>query len=104
MPLIEGKLYWFIKPKLIAHAIKIGRDMFFDYLIAHRLLVQPKRSYTKTTFNKHWMRKYPNLIKKSSAPIKPEQTWVADINYVTSKQGVHYLSSVTDAYSRQIMG
>lgn len=105
MPRIGGrKLYWLIKPKLMAQGIKIGRDMFFDYLRAHRLLVQPKRSYTKTTFSKHWMRKYPNLIKDGPAPIKPEQTWVADITYVTSKQGVHYLSLVTDAYSRQIMG
>ena len=76
----------------------------FDYLRAHRLLVKPKRSYTKTTFSKHWMKKHPNLMKDAPAPIKPEQTLVADITYVTSKKGVHYLSLVTDAYSRQIMG
>lgn len=105
MPCIGGrKLYWLIKPKLIAHDIKIGRDGFFDYLRAHRLLVKPKRSYTKTTFSKHWMKKHPNLTKDAPAPIKPEQTLVADITYVTSKQGVHYLSLVTDAYSRQILG
>lgn len=105
MPRIGGrKLYWLIKPKLIAHDIKLGRDGFFDYLRAHRLLVKPRRSYTKTTFSKHWMKKYPNLTKEAPAPVKPEQTLVADITYVTSKQGVHYLSLVTDAYSRQIMG
>lgn len=105
MPRIGGrKLYWLIKPKLIAHGIKIGRDGFFDYLRAHRLLVKPRRSYTKTTFSKHWMKKYPNLTKDVPAPVKPEQILVADITYVTSKQGTHYLSLVTDAYSRQIMG
>ena len=105
MPRIGGrKLYWLIKPKLMAHGIKIGRDGFFDYLRAHRLLVMPKRSYTKTTFSKHWMKKHPNLTKDAPAPIKPEQTLVADITYVTSKQGTHYLSLVTDGYSRQIMG
>lgn len=105
MPRIGGrKLYWLIKPKLIAQGIKIGRDGFFDYLRAHRLLVKPRRSYTKTTFSKHWMRKHPNLTKEAPAPVKPEQTLVADITYVTSKQGTHYLSLVTDAYSRQIMG
>ena len=105
MPRIGGrKLYWLIKPKLIAHGIKIGRDGFFDYLRAHRLLVKPKRSYTKTTFSKHWMKKHPNLTKDAPAPIQPEQMLVADITHVTSKQGVHYLSLVTDAYSRQILG
>lgn len=105
MPRIGGrKLYWLIKPKLMAHGIKMGRDGFFDYLRAHRLLVLPKRSYTKTTLSKHWMKKHPNLTKDAPAPIRPEQTLVADITYVTSKQGIHYLSLVTDAYSRQIMG
>lgn len=105
MPRIGGrKLYWLIKPKLIAQGIKIGRDGFFDYLRAHRLLVKPRRSYTKTTFSKHWMRKPPNLTKEAPAPVKPEQTLVAEITYVTSKQGTHYLLLVTDAYSRQIMG
>lgn len=105
MPRIGGrKLYWLIKPKLIAHGIKLGRDGFFGYLRAHRLLVEPRRSYTKTTFSKHWMKKHPNLTKEAPAPVKPEQILVADITYVTSKQGTHYLSLVTDAYSRQIMG
>ena len=105
MPRIGGrKLYWLIKPKLVAHKIKMGRDAFFDYLRVHKLLVRPRRSYTKTTFSKHWMKKHPNLTKDAPAPIRPEQTLVADITYVTSKQGTHYLSLVTDAYSRRIMG
>ena len=29
---------------------------------------------------------------------------MSDITYVKSQQGVHYLSLVTDAYSRKIMG
>jgi transposase InsO family protein len=44
------------------------------------------------------MKKHPNLTKDAPAPIQPEQTLVADITYVTSKQGTHYLSLVTDAY------
>lgn len=105
MPRLGGrKLYELIKPKLIEHDIKLGRDAFFDFLRVQGLLVKPKRSYTKTTFSKHWMRKHPNLLKQAQSPTKPEQVFVADITYVTSKQGVHYLSLVTDAYSRKIMG
>ncbi len=33
-----------------------------------------------------------------------EQVFVSDITYLQSDEGTHYLSPVTDAYSRKIMG
>jgi len=104
MPRLGGrKLYFLLKPKLIAQGISLGRDAFFGYLKSEHLLVKPKRSYTKTTFSKHWMKKHPNLLKEIT-PKAPEEVLVSDITYVQSEQGVHYLSLVTDAYSRKIMG
>ena len=97
------KLYWLIKPKLEGAGIKLGRDGLFSYLKMNDLLVKPKRSYTKTTDSKHWMKKHPNLLKEFE-PIKAEQVFVSDITYVESDEGVHYLSLVTDASSRKIMG
>ena len=97
------KLYWLIKPKLEEAGIKLGRDALFKYLKEHHLLVKPKRSYTKTTNSKHWMKKHPNLLKEFK-PHKAEQVFVSDITYVESDEGVHYLSLVTDASSRKIMG
>ncbi|MDD2243611.1 MAG: DDE-type integrase/transposase/recombinase [Dysgonamonadaceae bacterium] len=35
---------------------------------------------------------------------KPEQLWVSDITYVVSRTIPMYLSLVTDAYSKKIMG
>lgn len=104
MPRLGGKkLYFLLKPKFIEQGIKLGRDGFFSYLKHEKLLVKPKRSYTKTTFSKHWMRKHPNLLKELR-PKAAETVFVSDITYVQSEQGVHYLSLVTDAYSRKIMG
>ncbi|GAB7218761.1 hypothetical protein VcTj87_05820 [Vibrio comitans] len=97
------KLYFLLKPKFIAQGIKLGRDAFFDYLREELLLVRPKRSYTKTTNSKHWMKKHPNRL-KDFAPHRPEQVLVSDITYVQSREGTHYLSLVTDAFSRKIMG
>ena len=81
----------------------MGRDGLFEYLRRHHLLIEPRRRYTKTTFSKHWMRKYPNLLKDRLIS-EPEQVFVSDITYVESGEGVHYLSLVTDAGSRKIMG
>lgn len=104
MPRLGGrKLYFLIKPSLCKMGIKLGRDGLFDYLRAEGLLVEPKRSYTKTTYSKHWMRKHPNLLVDTSAD-RPEKVFVSDITYIESDEGVHYLSLVTDACSRKIMG
>ena len=97
------KLYHLLKPRLQAAGIKLGRDGLFYYLRQHHLLIRPRRCYTKTTFSKHWMKKHPNLLKERVIT-EPEQAFVSDITYVESEEGVHYLSLVTDAGSRKIMG
>lgn len=97
------KLYYLLKPKLEAAGIKLGRDGLFDYLRNHNLLVKKPRNYHKTTDSKHWMKKHPNLLKELVVS-RPEQVFVSDITYVETDAGVHYLSLVTDAYSRKIMG
>ena len=49
------------------------------------------------------MRKYPNLI-EGFYPTAPNQLWVRDITYIVVGDGFAYLSLVTDAYSRKIVG
>ena len=99
MPQIGArKLYKLIKPKLVEHGIKLGRDGFFTYLRSEGLLVKPKKSYIKTTFSKHWMKKHPNLLKEGGLH-NAEHVLVSDITYLESDQGVHYLSLVTDSGS-----
>lgn len=94
------KLHYLLK----SNGISIGRDQLFCWLRAEGLLVYKKKRYTVTTNSKHWMRKYPNLI-KDLVINRPEQLWVADITYLeTAEDGNIYLHLVTDAYSKQIMG
>jgi len=104
MPRLGGrKLYYLLKPRFDEQGIKLGRDGFFDYLRDHQLLVTPVKRYTKTTHSKHWMKKYPNRFENQEIK-RAEQAFVSDITYVETDEGVHYLSLVTDAYSRKIMG
>ncbi len=97
------KLYYLLKDEFKRQGIKIGRDALFTYLRTESLLIKPKKNYTKTTNSKHWLKKYPNLLKDRSA-IRPEEVFVSDITYIKSRERTHYLSLVTDAYSRKIMG
>ncbi len=48
-------------------------------------------------------RKHKNLI-ESVVPSKPEQLWVSDITYIGMRNNHQYLSLVTDAYSKKIVG
>ncbi|MFM5764859.1 IS3 family transposase [Aeromonas veronii] len=87
--------------------LKVGRDRLFRILAEHRLLVQPKRAYHKTTHSFHRFYRHPNLLKSGPeqvTPVAPEQVWVADITYLPARSGPLYLSLVTDAYSRKIVG
>jgi len=97
------KLYYLLKPEFEHSGIKLGRDGLFDYLRQRHLLIRPKRSYTRTTNSRHWLKKHPNLYQDMEVE-QPEQAFVSDITYVESDEGIHYLSLVTDACSRRIMG
>lgn len=97
------KLYYLLKNDFDSLQINIGRDALFDYLRSENLLIRPKKNYTKTTQSKHWLHKYPNLL-QDLTPVRAEQVFVSDITYVKSRERTHYLSLVTDAFSRKIMG
>ncbi|WP_368158915.1 IS3 family transposase [Aeromonas sp. R10-2] len=87
--------------------LKVGRDRLFQILAEHRLLVLPRRAYHKTTHSFHRFYRHPNLLKagpEQVIPVAPEQVWVADITYLPARSGPLYLSLVTDAYSRKIVG
>jgi transposase InsO family protein len=53
--------------------------------------------------SKHWLRKWPNLIKGKNVKCIDE-VWVSDITYLKTEQGNCYLNMITDAYSRKIVG
>jgi len=97
------KLHHLLKENFLREDISIGRDRLFDLLREEGLLITKRKKYTKTTDSKHWLRKYPNRVKKIELK-RPEQLWVADITYLSLCNRYCYLHLITDAYSKQIMG
>jgi putative transposase len=86
------KLYGMLTKTLQEHKIKIGM-----------LVRRRKRKKVSTTDSNHPFRKYPNLIRELQV-IHPNQLWVSDITYIRLIDEFCYLSLVTDAYSRRIIG
>lgn len=100
------KLYAMLQPEIAQSGASLGRDALFDLLRRARLLVANRRAYHKTTDSHHRFRRHPNLLNgdQKRTPQRPEEVWVADITYVPTREKFAYLSLVTDAFSRKIVG
>lgn len=93
-----------MKTFLANHQFKIGHDAMFDLLAERKLLLtKRKRRGPVTTLSKHRFKKYPNII-RGFIPTAPNQLWVSDITYIHLTEEFAYLSLITDAYSRKIVG
>jgi putative transposase len=98
------KLQYLLTDTLQRHGISIGRNKLFDLLADHGMLVRRrKRKRISTTNSNHPFRKYPNLVRELQVQ-RPGHLWVSDITYISLADSFCYLSLVTDAYSRKIVG
>lgn len=97
------KLYKILKTELKNNHIDIGRDLLFSIAKKHHLLVKRKRCYKRTTYSRHGLRTYPNLLKYADL-CGSNQAWVSDITYIRTLEGFVYLALITDRYSRKIVG
>lgn len=87
--------------------LHVGHDRLFRILRCARLLVVHERAYHKTMNSHHRFYRHPDLLKPGEGQATashPEQIWAADITYLPLRQRKAYLSLVTDAWSRKIVG
>jgi putative transposase len=99
------KLHEMLQGFMNDHGIKLGRDLLFDLLRDNHLLQRRRqRKQPVTTNSSHWQKKYPDLIRNIRLS-RADELWVSDITYINlSKSSFGYLSLITDAYSRKIVG
>lgn len=97
------KIYHLIKADIDKAGLRYGRDKLFTLMRHYGMQVKPRRRYIQTTMSKHWLRKWPNIIKGRIAE-QPDDHWVSDITYIKTEEGNCYLNMITDAYSRKIVG
>lgn len=96
-----------LQVKLAENGHDIGRDRLLNLLRESGLLVKRKHYRVTTTYSRHWMRKWPNLI-RGAVPTRPDEVWVSDITYIEIARGAKrtfmYLSLITDAYTHEVVG
>lgn len=96
-----------LRIKLSEKGHEIGRDRLFALLRESGLLLRRRHCRVVTTYSKHWMKKWPNLV-RDLVPSRPDEVWVGDITYIEIARGAKktflYLSLITDAYTHEIVG
>jgi transposase InsO family protein len=99
------KLHEMMRPFMADHSMYVGRDLLFDLMRENGLQIRKRRRRgCRTTDSNHWMKKYPDLIRDIKLG-RADELWVSDITYIhLLKNRFAYLSLVTDAYSRKIVG
>jgi transposase InsO family protein len=103
-PRLGGKkLHRLLRPELEEAGVRIGRDRFFEVLEEKGLLLDPLPKSPRTTNSRHSLPVFRNLIADRELT-GPNQAWVSDITYIRTDEGFLYLSLITDAWSRKIVG
>lgn len=97
------KLLFLLRDDLREAGISIGRDRFFEVLKAHRLLVERKRTWPKTTQSRHALPVFRNLVAEM-ALTAPNQVWVSDLTYIRTDEGFVYAAVIMDKFSRKLVG
>lgn len=88
---------------LQGHGISMGRDAVFNLMRSQGMLIKAKKKWVRTTNSFHRYKVHPDLVQRRPA-IQAEEIWVSDITYLRTNTCFVYLSLVTDAYSRKIVG
>ena len=97
------KLHLLLAEPLAKSGIKLGRDKLHKILYNHAMVIRQGRQAPQTTDSNHSLHKYPNLLIDRDIDA-PRQVWVSDITYLYIGLGFGYLSLITDAYSKLIVG
>jgi putative transposase len=69
-----------------------------------RLAGASRRKSIRTTRRDPSARPAPDLVDRKFVASGPNQLWVADITYIPTAVGFHYLAVVLDVWSRKIVG
>ncbi len=81
----------------------MGRDNLFQLLAVYGLPIRKKKRKPITTDSSYPFLKYSSLVKGVSLT-RFNQLWVSDITYIRIADRFAYLSLVTNAFPRKIIG
>jgi putative transposase len=88
----------------LEHGIGVGRKRVERLMKAAGVSGLLPRKRRRTTVRLPGVRVAPDLVERDFRPDGANQTWSADITYVSTWEGFLYLAHVQDLFSRRIVG
>jgi putative transposase len=88
----------------LEHGIRVGRKRVERLMKAAGISGLLARKRRRTTVRLPGVRVAPDLVERDFRPNGPDQTWSADITYISTWEGFLYLAHVQDLFSRLIVG
>jgi putative transposase len=68
------------------------------------IAAKTKRKFRRTTDSNHALPVAENLLDREFDPAGPNASWVADVTYISTREGWLYLAAVEDLFSRRVVG
>jgi len=93
-----------IHAELVARGRPCGVKTVARLMQEHGIAAKTKRKFRCTTDSNHDHPVAENVVDRDFEPTAANQTWTADITYVSTGEGWLYLAAVEDLYSRRIVG
>jgi putative transposase len=93
-----------IHAELRAQGWRCSRNRIARLMRCHGIRSKVRRQFRITTKTKPGRPIAPNLLKRRFKAAHPNQTWVADISYIRTREGWAYLAVLMDLFSRMIVG
>ena len=88
----------------IEHRVRVGRKRFERLMRKAGISGLVARKRRHTTVRLPGVRVAADLVERDFRPDGPDQTWSADITYISTWEGFVYLAHVQDLFSRLIVG
>ena len=88
----------------LEHGIRVGRKRVERLMRAADISGVLARKRRRTTVRLPGVRVAADLVERDFRPTGPNQTWSADITYISTWEGFLYLAHVQDLFSRLIVG
>lgn len=93
-----------IHAELKDEGTRVSRKRVARLMRESRLAGASRRKSIRTTRRDPSARPAPDLVDRKFVASGPNQLWVADITYIPTAVGFHYLAVVLDVWSRKIVG
>jgi len=83
---------------------KVGENTVAHLMRKHRIVSKVHKRFIATTDSRNTKAPAENILKQNFSASQPNEKWVSDVTFISTRKGWLYLAAIMDLYSRLIVG